>query len=79
VSASAEGETIRVDVEPTGDAGASIADAVRRAIRSATSLTVEVDMVAPGDIVGSTPAGFVKVSRWNDERTTIRSSRDEQR
>jgi phenylacetate-CoA ligase len=79
VSASATGEVIRVGVEPTEDADGSVAEAVRQAIRSATSVTVEVDLVDPGDIVASTPTGFTKVSRWHDERTTIRSSRDEQR
>ncbi|MCW3040976.1 MAG: hypothetical protein JWM31_2881 [Solirubrobacterales bacterium] len=72
-----DGESILVEVEPLEGADGALGQAVRAAVRAATSMTVQVTVLAPGDIVGSVPAGFVKVSRWRDDRATAASARDQ--
>lgn len=80
VSASADGETILVEVEPAEEgrvAGEALVAAVRAAVRAATAITVHVAVLRPGAIVGSVPVGFVKVSRWRDDRSTVVSARQQ--
>lgn len=70
IRSSDHGEVVEITVDPIGDADSSLPDDVSRAVLAATGLTVRVSIVRPGEITGSVPPGFVKVSRWQDCRST---------
>jgi phenylacetate-CoA ligase len=61
-------ELIELRVEPSADAADDLVDVVASVVRRTTGLNSRATRVAPGEITGSIPEGFVKISRWRDLR-----------
>ena len=64
-------EHVVVHLETTKDVTPDVATEVQDAIRRSLGLGVEVLSVEPGSITSNVPEGFVKVRRWQDERSRM--------
>ncbi|MQA74470.1 MAG: AMP-binding protein [Solirubrobacterales bacterium] len=61
-------ELVELVVEGDPRERQSLAGPVREAVHRLVGLAVEVTVVAPGSLARDVPEGFVKVSRWTDQR-----------
>lgn len=64
-------ELLELTVEPEPDAS-GVGDAVARELHRAVGLHAAVMVASPGAITRSVPEGFVKISRWRDDRLATR-------
>ncbi len=66
IDAGAEVIALRLEADPPE---AQVAGAVVKAIRSLTGLTSQVTVEPRGTLARQVPEGFVKITRWTDERS----------
>ena len=76
VGSAADGrEEVRITVECAVARAAAVRQHVSEVVRDRIGIGAAVEVVALGELSRAVPEGFVKVSRWRDERLAARGVR----